>query len=233
LDASEVSSIRQALESERLIEQEFVAEASRNEKAPKGWPAALVMFHVGMWRERLRNGLSAAAEGRDYTPPSQSDVDPINDEELASGIGTPLADAAARSDLLLGEIIELYERVGDRPFAWTNTHNTTEAVLRNSFTHPRIHMFEYYRENGLTERGAELFANAVKEMRAAQAPPVILGAVLCNLGAVRAGEGKVDEALELLAEGFPMRPDIRAGAADDDDLQSLRGDPRFEALLKA
>lgn len=228
-----MSSIRDALEAERRIEQEFVAEASRNEKAPKGWPAALVMFHVGMWRERLRNGLAAAVEGRDYTPPSFSEIDSINDEELASGIGTPLADAAARSDLLMGEIIELYERIGDRPFAWTNTRNTTEAVLRNSFTHPRVHMFDYYRENGLTARGSELFADAVKQMRAAQAPPVILGAVLCNLGAVRAGEGKLDEALELLAEGFPMRPDIRARAAEDDDLQALRGDPKFEALLKA
>lgn len=228
-----MSAVGDALERERKLEREFVAEARRGEKAPKGWPAALIMFHIGMWRERLRNGLAAAAEGRDHTPPALSDVDPINDEELASGIGTPLADAAARADRLLGEIIELYERLGDRPFNWTNTNNTTEAVLRNSFTHPRVHLFQYYRENDLAGRGAELFADAVEQMRSIGAPPVILGAVLCNLGAVRAGEGKVDEAIELLAEGFPMRPDIRARAADDDDLKSLRGDPRFEELIRA
>lgn len=228
-----MGALRRALERQRELEQEFVAEAQRSEKAPKGWPAALVMFHVGMWRERLRDGLAAAAEGREHTPPAQSEIDPINDRELPSGIGTPLADAAARADRLLVEIIDLYERLGDRPFTWTNTANTTEAVLRNSFTHPRVHMFDYYRENGVSDRGAALWAEAVGLMRAAQAPPVVLGAALCNLGAVRAAEGKVEEAIELLAEGFPMRPDIRANAADDDDLRSLRGNPRFEELLKS
>lgn len=225
-----MSTVAETLERERKVEQNFVAEAERTERSPKGWPAALIMFHVGMWRERLRNALVDFSDGRDYVRPPEN-IDEFNDAELAGGIGTPLGAAAARSEHLLGELIELYGKLGDRPFEWTTTKTTMEAVLRNSFMHPRIHFFYYYRENGPASRGSELFADTLSEMRAVSAPPVILGAALCNLGAVRASEGKRDEALELLAEGFPMRPDIRSHAAEDDDLQSLRGDPRFEALL--
>lgn len=225
-----MTSVGEALERQRKVEHDFVAEAERDERSPKGWPAALVMFHVGMWRERLRNALVSVSEGRDYARPPEN-IDEFNDAELAGGIGTPLAAAAARSDHLLGQLIELYGKLGDRPFEWTTTKTTMEAVLRNSFMHSRIHFFYYYRENGLAARGSDLFADTLTEMRAIGAPPVILGAALCNLGAVRASEGRRDEAIELLAEGFPLRPDIRAQAADDDDLRSLRGDPRFEALL--
>ena len=227
-----MSTVGEALERQRKLEQEFVAEAKRTERTPKGWPAALIMFHLGMWRERLRNALANFDEGREYVRPPEN-IDEFNEAELATGIGTPLGDAAARSDHLLGELIELYRKLGEQPFEWTTTKTTTEAVLRNSFMHPRIHFFNYYRENGLAPRGSELFADALSELRAVGAPAVILGAALCNLGAVRASEGKRDEAIDLLAEGFPMRPDIRAHAAEDDDLQSLRGDPRFEALISS
>lgn len=134
--------IRQALESERKAEQDFVETARGAESAPRGWPAALVMFHLGMWRERLRNALTNISEGKDYERPP-ANIDEVNEAELARGIGTPLTDAAARSDHLLAEIIELYEKLGDRPIDWSLSQTTTEAVLRNSFTHPRTHIAEY------------------------------------------------------------------------------------------
>src|SRR5207247_3359248 len=65
-------SVRDAPEGQRKAEQEFVERARQSEKAPKGWPAALVMFRVGMWRERMRDRLTVLAEGR-TPPPSRSE----------------------------------------------------------------------------------------------------------------------------------------------------------------
>src|SRR5207245_10418599 len=96
----DTEAVRRALEPERKVEQECVEQARKTESAPKGWPAALIMFHLGMWRERLRNGLADLAEGREFTP-APSNIDEVNDAELANGIGTPLTDAAARSDRLV------------------------------------------------------------------------------------------------------------------------------------
>jgi hypothetical protein len=208
-----------------------VQQAVASEKAPKGWPAALNMFHIAMWRERMRTALIDLTEGRTPVPPGSADE--INESELPNGIGTPLADAAARSDHLLGEIIDLYGRLGDRPFQWYRARTTSEAVLGNSYTHPRAHLHAYWRENGDIERANKLYEDAERELRAIGATEIPLGAMLYNLACARALDGRSDEALDLLAETARLRPDMKAGIATASDFLSLRGDARFQELIKS
>jgi hypothetical protein len=208
-----------------------VEQAVASERAPKGWPAALNMFHIAMWRERMRTALIDLTDGR---PPLQpGNADEINESELPNGIGTPLADAAARSDHLLGEIIDLYDSLGDRPFQWYRARTTSEAVLGNSYTHPRAHLHAYWRENGDVERANKLYEDAERELRAVGATEIPLGAILYNLACARALDGKRDEALDLLAETARLRPDLKAGFATAGDFLSLRDDARFQDLIKA
>jgi hypothetical protein len=227
-----MGTIHEALERQRKAEEDFVADARENEKAPKGWPVALIMFHCSMWRERLLHAMAEIAEGRPQPPPP-GNVDDVNDAELASGIGTPLADAAARSDKLFCEIIELYGKLGDRPIEWNTAKTTTEAVLRNSYIHPRNHMFAYLEENGEDEEARLLFEEAEAAMREAEAPPAIRAAAMCNLAGVRGAEGRKDEAFELLRESFSIRPEMRVQVARDAKFSPLHGDPRFGEILKA
>ncbi len=179
----------------------------------------------------MRNALTDLSEGREPAPPPVN-TDEVNDAELPNGIGTPLADAAARSDHLLGEIIELYARVGARPFTWYSAKNTTEAVLRNSYLHPRLHLFEYLRENGEQDRANELFEEMFADMQAADAPPMIMTTARYNLACARSRQGRTDEALTLLTEVLTVRPEMREAAAEDPDLEPLRDDPRFQELIK-
>lgn len=190
-----------------------------------------MLFHLGMWRERLRNALIEVRDGRDFVHPSEN-VDELNDSELPQGIGTPLADAAARADLLLGELMDLYESLGERPLRWYAATTTTEAVLRNSYTHPRLHLSEYWKENGFLDRSAKLWEAARTDLTAAAAPPRFLANVQYNLACIRALQGEPDAALGLLAEALPVSDVLRAAAPQDADLASLYGDPRFRDLVK-
>jgi hypothetical protein len=226
-----MADVRKALEAEREMEREFVAEARRSEKAPKGWPAALNVFHICMWRERLKNALTDVQEGRGYTPPP-GDVDETNDAELAGGLGVALVDIAERSDVLLASLIKLWDDLGERPFKWYTNNTTAEALLRNSYVHPRSHIAAYLKENG-DQAGAErLVEVAAAQMREIDAPPIVLGFVLYNLACTRVAQDRLDEALELLVEAFPMRPDLKQSAPKDKDLEMLHDNPGFKALTQ-
>ena len=190
------------------------------------------MFHLGMWRERMRDALRSIADGTELKSPP-ADVDEWNDAELPGGIGTPLADAAARSDHLMSEVIELYGRVGEQPFVWYAANNTTDAVLRNSYTHPRLHLATYWRENGFHDNALKLWLDARSELRAAEAPPRFHAWAAYNLACVKVQDGEMDEGLELLRESLPNSDVLREAAPDDEDLAPLRDDPRFQELLKS
>jgi hypothetical protein len=222
--------VRRALEAELKAEQEFAAEAHRSEKTPKGWPAALLMYHLSMWRELLRNALHDLDQGRPYTPPPPS-ADDYNDTELPNGIGTPLADAAARSERLLGEIMGLYDSVGERDFVWYSSKTTTEAVLRNSYIHPRIHMYQYLKENGNQEGALKVLEDEAADMRAAEAPPSIMGVALYNLAVVRVAQEKIEEAMPLLEQALGLRQDLQQLAAEDEDFAPLRDRADFKKLV--
>jgi len=224
------SDVLKALESQRDLEREFVAEALRSETQPKGWPATLVMFHISMWRERLRDALTEFRHARPYPAPPEN-IDEVNDGELASGIGTPLADAAARSDKLLSELIDLAAQLGDRPFKWFSATSTGEALLRNSYTHPRVHIVAYLMENGQRDRAHRMLEDAASEMRETSAPPSALGAALYNLACGRVDQDRLDDALELLVEAFPLRPDLKEAASRDPGLADLHDNAGFKALV--
>ena len=227
-----MTDVRKALEAEREMEREFAAEAGRSETAPKGWPAALVLFHVSMWRERLRNALTDVREGRAYTPPPENQ-DEVNDAELAGGLGVSLTDIAERSDVLLVALIKLWEEVGERPFKWYANNTTTEALLRNSYVHPRNHIVDYLEQNGDLAGAHRLLEDAASELRAFGAPPMALGAALYSLACACVAQDRVDEALELLVEAFMLRPDLKQSAPKDMDLETLHDNPGFKALTKS
>jgi hypothetical protein len=218
------------LQLERDLERSFVAEEIALAREPKGWPASLNMFHIAAWRGRLRRGLGDFHAGRPYTPPP-ANIDEFNDAELPSGQGVSLEDASGRADEALAALIELSGQVGNQPFKWNLTSTTGDALVRNSYFHPRVHITAYWQENGEDARAHNLVENTVAELREIWPSPIVLGAGLYNLACVRVEQGRRSDALDLLEEAAPMRPDLCAAAARDSDLAPLRDEPRFQALL--
>jgi tetratricopeptide (TPR) repeat protein len=217
------------LQKERDLEAAFVAEMAGKPEPSTGWTPTMTMFHLAKWRDRLWNGLTEAAADRPVTAPP-GDVDEFNDAEMTGATGASLAEAAARSEAALTSIMAIWETMGDRPFRWYIAQTTSEAILRNSYLHPRIHLADQFLERGEASRSNKLTEETASELRAAEAPARVLGAALYNLAAVYARQDRSDEALAVLEEGLSMRPDLKTAAAEDPDLASLRETARFRAL---
>jgi len=125
----------------------------------------------------------------------------------------------------------MFETMGDVPFTWFTAETSAAALVRNSYIHPRVHLADQYLQSGDVARSQRIIEESANEMQRTEAPGHILGGALYNLAGVRVTQDRVDEALSLLEEGLPMRPDLKVVAANDPDLAPLRDSQRFQVLI--
>ena len=165
--------VLQLLEAQREAERQFVAEAATQPEFPRGWPAGLLMAHIASWRNRLRDSLIQAGRGEPVSGPPV-DIDAFNAVELARSARISLEEGAARAGTLLADLIDLWATVGDRPFTWFTAKTTGEALVRNSYIHPRRHLAEHYVERGDPSRGSQIREETMAELRRIDAPSSVL-----------------------------------------------------------
>jgi hypothetical protein len=209
---------------EREAERQFAREAAAEPAHPTGWSAAVLLFHIRRWRERLREGLRQSRDGIAVPNPPQ-EIDALNARELREGAGISLAEAAAQSDSVVMELIDLWRLMGDRPFKWYVAETTGQALIRISYYHPRNHLAEHFIEGGDPARGDTIFAETAAELRKASAAPHTLGQALYNLARRRLAAGRDGEASSLLKEATSLRPDLRTTALADPNLAMLIKEP--------
>jgi hypothetical protein len=165
--------VARLLDEERETERRFVAEAADESAYPVGWPPALLMAHIASWRERLRDSFIQASRGQPVSGPP-ANIDAFNAAELARNAGVPLAEAATRADARLVDLLDLWATLGDRPFSWFTAKTTGEALIRNSYIHPRRHLAEHYVERGDRSRGTELREETMAQLQRVGAPESVL-----------------------------------------------------------
>jgi len=161
--------ITSLLEHEREIEQQFVAEARHESAFPRGWSAALLMAHIASWRTRLRDSLIEASRGLPVSGPP-ADIDGFNAAELARNASISLEAAATEAGTRLGDLMDLWATLGNRPFAWFTARTTGEALVRNSYIHARRHIAEHYAQRGDQSRAAGIKEETMAELRRVGAP---------------------------------------------------------------
>ena len=168
--APEITSL---LQSQRETERRFVAEAATEPDFPGGWPAGLLMAHIASWRNRLRDSLIELSRGLPVSRPP-ADIDGVNAAQLARDAGISLEAAAAQAETRFADLLDLWATIGERPFSWFTAKTIGEALVRNSYIHPRRHLAEHYVERGDAARGARLKSETLAELRRAGAPESVI-----------------------------------------------------------
>ncbi len=116
-------------------------------------------------------------------------------------------------------------------FEWLNGRALWRSVAFTSYYHAVQHVAVLYANQG--DLG---YANQVQEQTVEQQTRLSdsddwRGTVLYNLGCHYAITGQKDKALEQIDAGLKLYPTLSKWAPDDPDLESLRSDPDFIALI--
>ena len=161
--------ITRLLQDERDTERHFVTETAGEPEFPRGWSSGLLLAHIASWRERLRDSLIQVSRGVPVSGPP-ADIDAANAAQLARDARISLSEAAAAADTRLADLLDLWATLGNRPFSWFTAKTTGEALVRNSYIHPRRHLSEHYVERGERARGARIREETMAELLRVGAP---------------------------------------------------------------
>ncbi len=238
-DAHVKASLLDLLRLARATEETLVAGLTDAERAEVGtlerWSAKDVIAHIAAWKRQRAREYAAAARGEDVTLSDEFDAENarIFAEHAGQSWSVVLVDADRALDELLTSVEALSEEDLTDPqrFSWRQGRPLAALVLGNGLWHPYAHMMTYYRDRGQTEQASRMLEELVAVVEQMGAPATIRGGAVYNLACAYAHSGTQAEALALLPEAFVLEPGLKAWAREDSDLDSLRGDPDFAAVL--
>jgi uncharacterized Ntn-hydrolase superfamily protein len=101
-------------------------------------------------------------------------------------------------------------------------HHTT-----NAYTDAR-----FYLDRGEKERAIQIMEDATRKRVAASSKPTDQGDAYYDLACFYSVAGMQEKALEYLGKAFPLNPALRAYSLNDSDLEPLRDNPRYQAMVK-
>ena len=197
------------------------------------WTAKDCIAHLNTWREHAVRALGAAQHGTAFDgPATDTDVDSRNaaiyDEHRGDSAATVRATAVESYAALIDAVIACSDAdlLRERP---ENAGPVWRVVPGNGHGHVAQHLSYWAVEHGDPDAAEEAarWSYAINSELFPENQPV----ADYNFACFYARNGAVDQALPLLSSALRARPDLRAFALEDVDIEPIRDDPRVESLL--
>lgn len=222
-------------------EQALVAALTEAERTKDGtvqaWSPKDLVAHLAAWKQHMADSLAAA--GRDDTIPEYEDIDQENaqifaahrhlswDEIQARSEQAQAALAAAVQMLSEGELTDPQRssRRGGQPL-W-------RAIVGNGFTHPMMHMAQFFAECGEKARALAMSELVAGQVSALDPSPAWQGVTLYNLACTYALIGEKKKAIVNLGQALRLNPDLVGWSKQDPDFNAIRDMPGYAALYAA
>lgn len=224
-------------------EEAFRAELSATERNLVGtaeqWAPKEVIAHLGYWKQRQATRVEAMARGEEPAEGAEGpDWGQLNTETWPEHARLTWDESVARSDQATRALIAALQRLPQAML--TNLDDQAsqgnlliDTTLGNSLGHLAEHMANHYRSLGDTERATQTQQEAVQAIITANLGPSHEGSARYNLACYYALHGEATDAIDELRAAFAQRPDLIPWAQQDHDLDSVRGEPAYQALIPA
>ena len=220
-------------------EQLLLLAASAQDGPPRGsparWAALPLVAHNTEFRCQQVQRLQAIRDHR--TPPAFAEIDHASGEVYARycALAADAVGEASRQSaqaLIAGLSVTPDEDLLDPARnPWLGGRQLWLQVIVRGFWHPTGHLGDYYLARGQAGRAVAMQAQAVSWAAYLGAPDAARGMACYNLACAQSRAGCTDDAFHALREAVELNADLRANAARDADLGSLRDDGRLSALV--
>lgn len=196
------------------------------------WSASDSLTHITFWNNHLIRQVEAAQKGEPV--PSAGDYYLIlNDGVFIRNADKNFETAFSEEKASFEKALDLLEKMdaddlaNPKHFEFTNNRSILDAALSTFGWHLTSHISDFYVQQGQMEN-----AIAVQEAHAEQlsSSPWKANAVY-NLACFYSLQGMKEKALENLKIAFKERPELVEWSKQDPDMNPMRDDPAFQALL--
>lgn len=221
-------------------EQHYIAELSEIERSASGtnekWTAKDVIAHNSYWRKHHAENMLGALEGN--TPTRSEDIDHANEDIYKQHRDQPweAIEALAKSSCermraaldALGE--DGLERVDVLP--WQEDRQLWKFVVGNVYTHPILHLSDWYIKKGDKVRAAEMYQEMTSQLADLDDSPDWLGTIRYNLACSYSLLGEAEKAIATLGEALKLNPALVEWSKEDADFEPIRAEAGYQALYK-
>ena len=226
-----------ALEQGRKDLREFMDSISQSERSVEGtyakWSAKDAIAHIAYWEQERAIRLRALAKGEDaarapggFEGANVAIFDRFSKQPWHE-IHSYVVGAMAQ---LIDAALALGEEVLAAPAPGLGEDPVWREVLNTGFTHPLMHIAEYYVAHGRGDKTGRLWSTWSPMVAPLDAGTNWQGLVHYNAACGLALSGNKQQALVQLREALQLRPSLTTWSRGDADLQSLRSLPEYREL---
>jgi hypothetical protein len=199
------------------------------------WAAVPTVAHNTEFKAQQAERLTAVLTGR--TPRAFGDIDHASAAVYAAYATRRTEAVTSGSRQVTAALVDGVRALSDPDLLdpgrhpWLNGRTLWLQVIVRGFWHPTGHVGEYYQRHGRPERAIALHEHALATGRYLDAPDQALGMAAYSLACAQAQARLVNQACLSLSNAITLNPDVRANAARDPDLESLRASGRLAEIL--
>lgn len=217
---------------DRLSDEERAAAS-----APDHWNAKDALAHCLAWTGDLMSRFEAIRQNRPLPPQLEGDTDQKNlllyEAHKADSWETVRQNAADLYQRTVRYVQDSSEEdLMDRtkmppgpasllPWRW---------LIGSSVTHTLLHLAEHDAKHRRQEHATHIQESLAAQLVDMDDDPAWRGPTIYNLGCFYACSGQQEKAITNILEGLALRPDLIEWSKQDPDLDSVRDDPRLQAV---
>jgi tetratricopeptide (TPR) repeat protein len=220
-------------------ERDFIATLSDEERDADGnfehWTAKDSIAHNSYWRKSHAEDVLAVLAGKS---PVQSDDDQVNEgvysqykDQSWEEVDTLVETGLERMGEALAALSEDDLQRSDF-YPWEQRQPLWREIVGNIYTHPIIHLSDWYIKRGSPTRAAELYQEMTGQLSRLDNSPDWQGTIRYNNACSFSLLGNKETAISELREALKLNPGLKEWSQQDPDFEPIRGEAGYKAIYE-